>query len=477
MDGLLTFHWWYLLVLLALVTILRAILLEDRKQVFDDNFGRAELRRWNKGLYLGNGRITRRRSFQHCAVIAGSGMGKTVSIILPTLLSLRDRNTSIICLDVSRELHAKSAGFQSRFGKVLVLDLTDHRNSIGYNPLVLACSPTELGLLAEILLAPQTKNTKDSFWSIMAKKVLVFLFKLIVKLPTQFQNLANARHLSIVLLGNPEAIDRLVVRLTRDDEQLWEEYKGLIGLDSRLLTNIVASAQAALEIFSDPEIARVTASHTFSCNMLRKERISLYLWADVTSISYYRPIFEMLFSQFFSVMMKRLPTRADNDVFLIADELGSFAIPGFMEASSNIRKFNVSLCWTAQSRSQISTQYSQEGEKTIMSNMFHQMYFGGMEPQVADMLSKRLGRWSFEKEGGGIGSREVATSSELQHLLEGQALLISGATPPAKIRLVPYYQDWTLSRRSTIATPPVEGQVKGEVELLDIDAFLESEGV
>lgn len=469
---LLSFQFWLIVIaVLFCIGLLSSIAKHERKETYEDDFGNSfeHISTFNKGIFIGNGRITREKSFLHCALISQSGGGKTSGCLIPTALNIDD--CSVIILDPARELFEKTSGsFIEKGYKIKVLDFFDVTRSIGFNPLLRATTNTELNMLAEMIFAPTMRNSKDIFWPMFGAKLLTLIFKIQKLLPPEYQNLANTLYLINILKGSRKKLDTLVVKIA--DNKLFEEYKGIISHDTKLLSNIIATAQSALRIFDDEMVSKVTSVDTLNMTEFRKDKTVLYLQFNVMDARYYSFLIEIFFSQIFKQFMTKIPSDNELDVFMLCDEMGSITIKGFAEALSNLRKFRVSVCYAIQSRSQLTERYGRDDAHTILANSYHKLIFPGMETDMAKELEIRMGRWTFEREDGSTGTREIMTTSELIHVEEGYAMYSAGPIRPMKVKLLPYYSQHSMNAKSSISPPTVIGDVPETIQYIEIEKFL-----
>ncbi|MCF8278221.1 MAG: type IV secretory system conjugative DNA transfer family protein [Flavobacteriales bacterium] len=462
-----------IVIFIAVAVIVRLLGNEERKQDYDDEFGDASslISRWNKGFWIGEGRITREQSFKHTVLIGQSGGGKTSAGLIPTALGMDD--CSLIFLDPAKELFKRTAGhLRSKGYRIKVLDLKKPDRSIGFNPLQRATTSTDLNILAEMVVAPQSRQSKDIFWPQMAARLLVVFFKIQKQLPQEFQNLANTRHLANLLQGDPKKMDKLYA--TFADDTLFGEYKAIISQDDKLLSNVLATVQSSLRIFDDSAVARCTSADTLDLQKFRKEKTALYIWTDIMDASYYSFLLEIWFTQLFRDFMKSIPDKGKLDVFILADEMGSLTIKGFAEALANLRKYRVGIMYAIQSRAQLIERYGRHDADTLLANSWGKLIFPGMETDLAQELEKRLGRWTFEREDGHRGTRELMTISELTHMKEGTAMYTAGANRPMKVTVTPYFKDWSLKSKSEMPLPKISGGIPNELTFIDVDALVRS---
>ncbi len=91
----------------------------------------------------------------------------------------------------------------------------------------------------------------------------------------EVQNLFNVRQLLNMLGGNPKEIDAIFSRYA--DEILFNEYKSFIAYDEKVVMGVVATAKAALQIFSDESVATVTSFDSLDMQEFRDKKVVLYI--------------------------------------------------------------------------------------------------------------------------------------------------------------------------------------------------------
>lgn len=471
---LMTFNWRSVPFIIIFLVLLRYWLREKRPKEYADDYGSAPTSIFGKGFWIGDGRIPLKNSFQHCVLIGASGFGKTVGFIIPSALSFAKELCSMIILDPAKEIHQKTSGFNHEKGKrILVLDFSDHKVSVRYNPLSRAKTTTDLNLLAELVMGPQQRNSRDQYWTMSSGRLLVLFWKLQLLLPKQFQNLSNTRHLIVTYMGSPKLVDQLFASIA--PPQLFEEYKGtLVSQDAKLTSNIMSTTLASLRPWEDDEVARCTATDTLNLDELRKTPTVLYIWPNLFA-SHYTVLYEILFSQIFQRYLSQVPANDELDLHILADEMGAFSVKGFSEFLSLARKHRISCQYAIQSRQQIVERYGTNDARNCLANTWSKVIFSNMEPDLAAEVRDRLGRWTFDRnDTNGRGTREVATVSELIHLPEDTAIYLSGSNRPSQIQVKPYFKNWRFQSQSRIPAPTIETDTSDELQLLDIDSFLKS---
>ena len=459
--------WLIILIGLIALTLYGIFGKEARLKEYHDDFGNSfgRLNFFNKGHSISEGRTTLKSAFQHTILIGQSGFGKTTAFLLKSVFHFSSERCSIIVLDPAKEIFQNTAGYARQKGKkILQLNFGDSKNSIGYNPLARAWTSTQLATLAELILAPQARNTSDSFWSSASARLLVVIWRLQQCLPREYYNIANTRHFVTWLLSSPKKLDALYIK--HADVKLFEDYKALIKQDQKLVSNIVATTLTALRPWEDDEVARVTSIDTLNLDELRSTETALYVHPNLFS-THIAVLYEIFFSQIFEKFLSEIPKESALPIHLVCDELGVFKIKSLETFLATARKFRVSLQYAVQSRQQLIEQYEKNKAASILANTYHKVLFANMEPDLAKEISERLGRWSFEKDEGGKGNREVASVSELIHMNEDKALYLSGSKRPCFVKIKPFYKDWRMVGYSKIPNPELTNILPQKIELYE----------
>src|ERR1035437_2872660 len=259
-----------------------------RKKEYNSTFAPQStlLSRYNYGFCLtGRRKLSKKDCYQNALVVGGTGTGKTSIVLIPSLYTMRD---SLIIHDPSSELFIKSAGYLKQKGfEIKVLNFSNPENSSGYNPLIRAQTSSDIQKVASLLVENGLGGgkTKDPFWNTQAASLLAMLITILKKQDAQFQNLYNVRQLLNSLGGNPESIDALFSEYA--DDVLFTEYKSFIAYDEKVVSGVIATCKAALQIFNDDYVAKVTSSDNIDFMEFRNKPTALYIQNSVADQKYY----------------------------------------------------------------------------------------------------------------------------------------------------------------------------------------------
>ena len=410
-----------------------------------------------KGFCLtGRRNLSVKDSYQNALVIGGTGTGKSTIVLIPSLYTM---GSSFIVHDPSGELYAKSGGYLKQHDyEVKLLNFANPTLSGGYNPLVRAQNSSDIQKVASMLIETSMGGkSKDPFWNTQGVALLTILITILKKQETQFQNLYNVRHLLNQLGSNAEAVDAL---FSKDaDEVLFSEYKSFISYDDKVVNGVIATCKAALQIFSDESVAKVTSFDTLNFQQFRDTPTVLFIQNSVADQKYYSVLTSLFFEQFFSFLLGRFPNKNEQDIFLLIDEASSLNLPTLPLAVANVRKHRAGCMLLFQDYGQLVHHYGKFNADAIKSNCFAKMYFTGQSLETTKELEQTLGKYEYEEENEKKVVRSLMTSDEIRMMKSNRALLICGNNPPIMARLKPYYKRSEYRKYSELQPPVSTGEI------------------
>jgi type IV secretion system protein VirD4 len=425
------------------------------------------LSRYNHGFCLtGRRKLTKKDCYQNALIVGGTGTGKTSVVLIPSLYTMRD---SLIIHDPSSELFLKSAGYLKQKGfEIKVLNFANPENSSGYNPLIRAETSSDIQKVASLLVENALGGkTKDPFWNTQAASLLAMLITILKKQDAEYQNLYNVRQLLNSLGGNPESIDALFSEYA--DDVLFTEYKSFVAFDEKVVSGIIATCKAALQIFNDDYVARVTSCDNLDFMEFRNKPTALYIQNSVADQKYYSVLTSLFFEQFFSFLLGRFPEKQEKDIFLLIDEASSLNLPTLPLAVANVRKHRSGIMLLVQDFNQLIHYYGKYDSDGIKSNCFTKMFFTGGSLETTKELEQTLGRYQYENDKKGTVIRPLMTNDEIRTMKVNKALLVCGHHPPILARLRPYYKNSQYREYSKIPVPDIENEIlTDEIPLLPL---------
>lgn len=414
----------------------------------------------------GKNNLSVKRSYENALIIGGTGTGKSSVVLIPSLFSMQ---SSFIIHDPSGELRQLSSGYlESKGYKIKVLNFAQADGSSGYNPLERARSDSDIQKISSMLVRTALgDNAKDPFWNIQSVSIISIIISLLKKQDKKYQNLYNARHLLNELGSNPEAVDRLFNRYA--DNALFAEYKSFIAYDTKVVSSIIATAKAALQLFSDESVARVTSFDTLDFQQFRDQQVALFVQNSVADQKYYSTLTSILFEQFFSFILGRFPLENEFDIFLLIDECASLFLPTLPLAVANVRKHRSGIMCLIQDYSQLIHNYGRYDADAIRANCFAKMYFTGQPHETTKELESLLGRFEYTGEKGEKVIRPLMTNDEIRTIKSNKAIIIGGNQRPVLTRLRPFYKSSKYRAFSKIPPALLHSEISNnQIPVLDL---------
>lgn len=362
----------------------------------------------------------------------------------------------------------KSSGYLEQRGyEIKVLNFSNPESSSGYNPLSRANTSSDIQKVASLLIENAMGGKgKDPFWNTQAVALLTLLITILKKQEGEFQNLYNVRQLLNLLGSNPEKVDALFSR--HADEILFAEYKSFIAYDDKVVNGVIATCKAALQVFNDESVAKVTSFDSISFQDFRSRPVALFIQNSIADQKYYSVLTSIFFEQFFNFVLSRFSKQNEQDIFLLIDEASSLNLPTLPLAVANVRKHNAGIMLLVQDFSQLVHQYGRYDADAIKSNCFAKMYFTGQSLETTKELEQTLGRFEYEDDNGKKVIRPLMTNDEIRTMKTSRALLICGNNPPIMARLRPYYKNGNYRAFSTLPAHELTNNIPDAVPILPL---------
>lgn len=414
------------------------------------------------GLVIdGRRRISKEDSFRHVLVVSPTGGGKTTSYIIPNVLKLTG---SAVITDPSGEIFSTtSSHLQSRGFDVKCIDVRNPGRSLKFNPLFRANTHTEIKKISEILVNSAFPHSRgdQQFWNDLGKNVLNIFIRCLKHEDIRFQNLHNLRYLLNSFGVDGRSLNDFIVRNTVGDRATYEEYKGLISNEEKILQGALSTAKTTLDKFSDPGLCALTATESLFFESLRTQKTAIFFVIPEHEVHYYGFFLSLLYSQIFSFCMTS-NNPGDLPVYFLLDEFGNTGqIPGFSSLITTLRKRRCSVSIVLQDLEQLTNTYGKSDASTILNGgCSGKIFFPGLGLQTCEEVERILGRSTIQyletgnhRLGEDPGTardvttaRSLLTSDEIRTMKDNTALFVYGNKRPVLLKLTPYYKNRRLVR-------------------------------
>lgn len=411
------------------------------------------LKKHHKGFSIGGRRaLDIEKSFQHVLVSAGSGMGKSTTVGIPSLFTLCGQG-SVVVLDPSKELFNATAGHYKQQGyRIITLNFSDRTGcySDGWNPF--PENPEDLPNVINNLAQLELGNeNKDPFWQLQAGSILITLGQTLYKQDTSQQHMGAVLYLLNKLAGQPDKMDAYMSE--HADEMTWTEYLAFQNNSPNVKASVIATAKSILRLWNRPNIQQITSHNSFSIADLRKEKCIAYIQTNAAELVQYSSLIALFFEELLATILAKLPEPNEENIFMLLDEAGIYKINSLPLAVTQARKMRCGIALLVQNDKQIYNLYGREQGSTIISNCYTKMYMTNQPLEMVKELETLSGNIQYEDDRGIMRVRPLISADELRSMSPDQALVLHGHFRPAMVALKPFFKNRKL-RKLSMLTPP-----------------------
>lgn len=449
----------------------------SNKHHLKSRFGNASelMSRFNKGFSLtGHKFISSLKSFEHLLYFGPSGSGKTTVSIIPSAINIaRYGKSSMILNNPSGELQKLEGYLISKGYTVISFNPNDKRNSIYFNPLARIKNKTDIQKVATILVLKGSKKSPD-FWQIKSIELVSLIIEFLLNHSAKvYQNLGNVYRLLQHLAGDEDTVSKLFA--SESSEKEWQAYKAVINNSDNTKASIISSAISSLSfIGNNPELCDITSVDSFDFQRLRTEKVCLFLNIRTMDMEFFSPIIGLFFEQLFSELMNDIPTKEDNNLYIMIDELSSIPLPSLPTVIANARKY-FGILGVLQSEAQLQNNYGEHSAKAILNNAT-KVYMSGLDAE-AERLSKALGQYQYfeDKDQKVLRTRSLMTANEIRFMPQNRVIIMpNGGMRPIYSEVVPFYKSLRFHNCMDMEIPDSEeyqDNIQYSIQYLPLDKY------
>ena len=240
----------------------------------------------------------------------------------------------------------------------------------------------------------------------------------------------------------------------------------------RTRSSIEATAQGLLRAYRFARVMRSAQGCDISPDGLLDSRATLYLIGDAKASKLLRPIFLALLSEIVDRAYERATLaggRLELPLLLCLDEAGNVApLPNLAEIASTAPSHNIQLVSIFHDLAQARSRYGRQAETVVNSHRARMLlpgvadldtlrYFSGLAGEEEIAETTRTTGSGGRSRSTGTRRRPLIAPEALRQLDPGQALLLYGRIPPAKVRLRMWFNDRRLRRLAAPRDPDTGG--------------------
>lgn len=332
-------------------------------------------------------------------VIGPPRSGKGASLIVPNCLLWPD---SIVILDMRGETYEATAGYRSKFSRVLRFSPADENgNTECYNPLdFVAIDPDQrdidINSIATALL-PTPKG--DAYWISDARALFAGVTSWVLEnpdIPDKDKNLGTV--LNVVEGGDQplrewlEEVANPELRAEWISSFTYTTIARFAVMAGKQFDGVYGSLAAAVRPFKNNRILRATARSTFDIRAMRRENMSLYLDFRIQQVASIGPIFNVLMVQFMDYMSRTMMTRGERRVLVLLDEFQNLGkLENALTVATVLGGYGIPCWFFVQSLRSIDNVYTREGRQTLVNSARAQIFLGAQDPEDQRYVSQLLG--------------------------------------------------------------------------------------
>src|SRR6267154_699976 len=427
---------------------------------------------------------------EHVLCFAPTRSGKGVGLVVPTLLTWPG---SCIVHDIKGENWTLTAGFRSRFGRVLNFDPTDGL-SAAYNPLLEVRrgdkEVRDVQNIADILVDPEGALDRRNHWEKTSHSLLVgaILHVLYAEPDKTLAGVAN-------FLSDPKRPVEATLRAMMSTPHLGKSgvhpvvasaARELLNKSDNERSGVLSTAMSFLGLYRDPVVAQVTSRCDWRIRDLVEGNrpATLYLVVPPSDISRTKPLVRLILNQIGRRLTEDLHAKGRRfRLLLMLDEFPALGRLDFFESAlAFMAGYGLKSFLIAQSLNQIAKAYGENN--AILDNCHVRVSFATNDERTAKRVSDALGtatelramkNYAGHRLSPWLGhlmvsrtdtARPLLTPGEVMQLPPDDELVLVSGCPPIRAKKARYFEDRRLTER-VLAPPKPQESKPNDVTMSD----------
>lgn len=360
----------------------------------------------------------------HTAVIACSGMKKSICGFMPLEIMLARAGENMVLTDPKGELFHRTSGFLKSLGyKVLCLDFRtmdkDCFNILSYAASTYRTEDKDKGLsqlsdIVNVLADKQKRFAKDPFWPDTGEMWLNGTGAVMLDGFPRFSQVNVMNWADFNVRSSADMINEALLPLMPDN-MAKSALKQCLSSADNTFRSILITASSFLSPFNqNPKLAEMLSYSTFTLEDLVKPKTALFLVTDDTT-STADMILGIIISQIQSFLVSRAYHRKDGKletrVNFVLDEFASLPIPNMDKALATHRSRNIRYYLCIQSLALLKERY--ENPEKLLANCESTLFLGSCELELLSELETKLGTTHITPDG---SEKPLCSQAELMTL-------------------------------------------------------------
>lgn len=390
-------------------------------------------------------------------VIGPSQSGKTAGLAIPAVLEAAG---PVLAVSVKRDLLDHTLAARSSRGEVWIYDPTgaaqlDDERVVGWDPVRSCVEWADARRMAHNLTSAQAASgSRDAeFWLQMAAKLLApLLLAAAGKIGGSMRDVV-----AWVDSGEQTAVADLLLDLGEPDAHA--AFTATCRREERTLSSVYATTEAVLAPFADPAVLESTTNHGIDTQALLEGQSTLYVVAPAKDQERLAPLFAGLVEHVIDAAYARAAAGrpCDPSLLVVLDEAANTApIRNLPQIAATAAGQGIQVVTIFQDLAQARSRYG-EAADTILANHRAKLFLSGIsDGRTLDYLGRALGDEEVGYESQtrgergstsrtrGTRTRRLAPADAVRGITPGEAILVYGHLPPARLSLRPWYRERAL---------------------------------
>jgi len=377
----------------------------------------------NNGVQISkNIRLSLKASHEGICIIGPTGAGKSSSIIASNLLNEDIIPGSLVIADPKLELWETTSNYLKYKGyRTILYSPLSPNSSVQYNPLNMCRTTEEVTQLAETILLngdlsiklQSGRSSNNGEWVQMSCPLLASALLYFKDKGYPLDNIPQA--LKFLISNSMEDIDLVFRNSTNEDvKEQYSIFKTATG-SSKTASSILITLSSSLKLFLNSNVVKTTMKTEFTAEMLRKEKIALFISIPERYADQYAPLTATIYSQLISQSMDYYSI-GRNPITWFWDEFANCGlIPSFTKIVSTTRSRENSFVICLQDLSQLNNIYGKNNTQTILNNLKVKAAMPGLSDiETLEYISNLCGETEVETVSTSQSDNRITTSRSTQ---------------------------------------------------------------
>jgi type IV secretion system protein VirD4 len=373
----------------------------------------------------------------HAMLFAGSGLYKTTSVVIPTLLHW---TSSVVVLDPSREAGQMLSAAREAMGHRVVMLDPYRAEQCGFNVLswIDLTSPlaeTFVGAVVHWLCGslPRGSDANTQFFHSKGKELLTCLLADMVWDPTLSMTEKTLRRLRQLVATPEDEMVELLARIHRTSQSpLARDRAGtLMGLVKETFSGAYAHATGATDWLAVKAYADLVSGDAFKPSDLNQGRLSIFLQLPLDTLKATPGVARVIVGALLNAVYLA-EGRVVGRVLFMLDEVARLGSLDILETARDAaRKYRITLLPIYQSEGQLIDQWGPTARKTWFDSLAWRAYAGVNNLETAREISAVCGEYGIlarsegKHRGSSYGMQGSSNRGQNENISEGRRALIT----------------------------------------------------